>query len=347
VTAGALDIALPKLSPIGLMLANPLFWPSLALFDAVRPSQWINSYRGSGSFTLGQVGALVAPALIAPGSSGARVAEEGALALEKTTESALPEVTGTALEGFCFAAGTLVATCAAGEQPIEMLQVGDQVLSRNDETGVMECRPIVRTFKRTAHDLAAVTVADAHGNDETLHATLDHRFWLDGRGWTKLRDLSTGDAMWSPRGQPTVAVEARTEVGASSVYNIEVEEDHTYFVGRDLIWVHNACTASQMNAIRETGATGEARVRAVYDIGPKESFQINGLTRVPDGTTLTTLSEVKNVAYQAWTAQLRDYSQIAQRSGLKFNLYVRPGATLSSPLVDAEANGFVNIFHIP
>lgn len=65
--------------------------------------------------------------------------------------------------------------------------------------------------------------------------------------------------------------------------------------------------------------------------------------RIPDGLTNTTLTEVKNVRYQSWTSQLRDYSAIAQRDGLGFNLLINSGARLSGPLGKAFDEGLVNI----
>jgi hypothetical protein len=78
-------------------------------------------------------------------------------------------------------------------------------------------------------------------------------------------------------------------------------------------------------------------VRAVYDIGPKESAVIPGTdrTRIFDGHTTTTVSEVKNVGYQAFTLQLRDILHYARLNDLQFDLYVRSGAKLSAPLKKA------------
>ncbi len=74
-----------------------------------------------------------------------------------------------------------------------------------------------------------------------------------------------------------------------------------------------------------------------------ESATKPGAYRVPDGLTNTTLTEVKNVKYQSWTAQLRDYSAIAQRDGLKFELLINPTARVSGPLQKAFDDGLVNI----
>jgi hypothetical protein len=70
-------------------------------------------------------------------------------------------------------------------------------------------------------------------------------------------------------------------------------------------------------------------------------------TRIPDGLTSTVLSEVKNVKSMSFTQQLRDFASYASQNGLRFDLFVRPGAGLSGPLLDARAAGAVNILEIP
>lgn len=90
-------------------------------------------------------------------------------------------------------------------------------------------------------------------------------------------------------------------------------------------------------------------MRAAYDIGPREAIKIGGRTRIPDGINwdAKTLAEVKNVQSLSYTSQLRDYAAYARQEGLTFNLYVRPGAKLSQPLLDARAAKHVNILEIP
>jgi nucleotide-binding universal stress UspA family protein len=104
---------------------------------------------------------------------------------------------------------------------------------------------------------------------------------------------------------------------------------------------------TRVEAAQQLGRTGEAAVRALHDIGPSQSIKIGDRTRFPDGLTPTTLSEVKNVQSLSYTSQLRDYAAFARQEGLTFNLYVRPGAHLSRPLLDARAAGHVNILEIP
>ena len=97
------------------------------------------------------------------------------------------------------------------------------------------------------------------------------------------------------------------------------------------------------------GQVGEVAVRAVANIGPKAGFTVQNRNRIADGLNLAlkTVSEVKNVAYQGLTLQIRDYIAFAGANGLTFNLYVRQGATISRPLQDAAAAGLVRIHGIP
>jgi hypothetical protein len=59
------------------------------------------------------------------------------------------------------------------------------------------------------------------------------------------------------------------------------------------------------------------------------------------------VSEVKNVASQAYTQQLKDSLAYAQGNGLRFDLYVRSDTYLIGPLRDAISDGYINLRFIP
>ncbi|KZE42714.1 putative toxin [Microbacterium sp. T32] len=103
------------------------------------------------------------------------------------------------------------------------------------------------------------------------------------------------------------------------------------------------------------GQAGEEAVRNAVDIGIKPTkppIDMEGLPRIPDGLTATTLTEVKNVSKLSYTKQLRDYVTWAKKQDPKIvvHLYVRgaPNATnLSDPLIRAITAGDIKIFPIP
>jgi RHS repeat-associated protein/uncharacterized delta-60 repeat protein len=95
------------------------------------------------------------------------------------------------------------------------------------------------------------------------------------------------------------------------------------------------------------GQAGEAAVRRVYDIGPKATAEVGGRTRIFDGLTDFTVTEVKYVKKQSFTLQLKDSLSYAQSTGRRFDLFVDANTKLSKPLARAIADGLINIELIP
>jgi hypothetical protein len=76
---------------------------------------------------------------------------------------------------------------------------------------------------------------------EKLQPTGTHRFWsVDRGGWTTTGELVVGERLQAAGGVATVKVNRRVP-GMHRVYNIEVEKEHTYFVGAAEVLTHNTC----------------------------------------------------------------------------------------------------------
>lgn len=73
-------------------------------------------------------------------------------------------------------------------------------------------------------------------------------------------------------------------------------------------------------------------VRSTHNIGSRAIRTIAGRTRLFDGLNDEAVSEVKNVASQAYTQQLKDSLADAQGNGLRFDLYVQTDTYLSPGL---------------
>jgi len=71
----------------------------------------------------------------------------------------------------------------------------------------------------------------------------EHPFWVVGQGWVSASHLKSGDIFKLESGK-TIAVE-KIEFELLNepvkVYNFEVEDFHTYYVGESSILVHNTC----------------------------------------------------------------------------------------------------------
>ena len=131
----------------------------------------------------------------------------------------------------CFAAGTTVRT-RDGDRPIETLKVGDQLVTEDTQTGVLSFQPIVQVF----HNPPAATLRLELGGDEVV-ATGIHRFWKAGKGWAMARDLETGDVVRTLGGIARVESVATEKV--QPVFNLEIAEGHTFFVGKRGLLVHD------------------------------------------------------------------------------------------------------------
>ena len=148
--------------------------------------------------------------------------------VSRTTINLAPPGSG---HGRCFAKGTLVRT-VLGPRPIEELQVGDRVLTSDVTTGALEVRPVVAV----RHNPPSATLRLTLGS-ESLVSTPIHRFWKSGTGWVMARDLKPGDAVRAIGG--VVRVVGTEPDAVQPVYNLEVAEGRSYFVGDRGVLVHD------------------------------------------------------------------------------------------------------------
>jgi hypothetical protein len=139
----------------------------------------------------------------------------------------------------CFAAGTPLRT-PHGSMLIENLCVGDLVMSRDehDPRGEVVAQRVEQVFVRQG------LVWHLHLGGQVLRTTAEHPFFVDGKGWTATHDLAIGERILCEDGT-TVAVDDLLDTGEwETVYNLQVAEHHTYFVGCDewgfSVWAHNA-----------------------------------------------------------------------------------------------------------
>ena len=146
-------------------------------------------------------------------------------------------MTGTSMWGsakdfgtsYCFVAGTLVTT-EDGQEPIEEIEVGDKVLSEDETTGEVAVKTVTETYVNETDELIHIGV-----NGETISATPTHPFYVDKLGWTLARSLRAGDVLVLSNGELVTVEWVQHEIleNPIKVYNFEVEDFHTYFVGEN------------------------------------------------------------------------------------------------------------------
>jgi RHS repeat-associated protein len=159
------------------------------------------------------------------------------------------------------------------------------------------------------------------GREVTIPALID---LVPGGGFVNCAMQGCGGGGWAMAALPIVGGEIR---GASRVFSV----------------------SEKMAAIASKGRRGEEAAKKVADIGQKVAIQMeSGKIRVPDGIVpLVSVNEVKNVARQGLTAQLRDYIQYASSKDMQFNLYTNEATKITQPLQDLIDAGTVNHFRVP
>ena len=143
----------------------------------------------------------------------------------------------------CFAAGTPVWT-DAGPVAIEALQTGDRVLSRDVESGELSYKPVLRPTSRVAEQQFDLRLQTPDGSSQTLRSSGGHPLWQAGEGWRRVVHLGGGETLRTLRG--TAELASREPVAnvadGGRVYNLIVDQTHTYFVGDAAILVHDDTT---------------------------------------------------------------------------------------------------------
>ena len=148
------------------------------------------------------------------------------------------------LKSQCFAGDTLVST-EEGNRRIDEIKPGDKVLSYNTETGENELQE-VKNVSVSKTDILVHIITD-DGRD--IETTMFHPFYVkneDGTGeWKAASNLKAGDELLSEDGKKVKVSEVKVEKLAEeiTVYNLELDEVHTYYVAGGVL-VHNRCGTS-------------------------------------------------------------------------------------------------------
>ena len=151
----------------------------------------------------------------------------------------------------CFAAGTPVHT-GRGDVPVEKIEVGDEVVSRNRATGKLEPEPVTALTPLHKDWLLEMHI---EGQRTPLRPSIDHPFWVK-RGdapdgvWLEADQVKVGDLVQSMQGAWRRVVSITPLPGQETVYNFTVDKNHDYFVGETGFLVHNArceCSVGPFN----------------------------------------------------------------------------------------------------
>ncbi|WUO26534.1 polymorphic toxin-type HINT domain-containing protein [Streptomyces sp. NBC_00287] len=143
----------------------------------------------------------------------------------------------------CFLAGTDVLMADGETKDIEDIEVGDEVLATDPETGEAGPRKVTHLI---------VTEDDKHFNElsiatedgiEKLTATHEHPFWSPSEdNWVPARQLEPGMTLRTDEGDTVIVTGNRAFSRHARTYNLTVDDLHTYYVlaGETPVLVHNS-----------------------------------------------------------------------------------------------------------
>ena len=180
-----------------------------------------------------------------------------------------------------FAASTAVVLADGTSKPISEVKPGDRVRVTDPATGESTARPVTKLHRHTDQDLTEVGVRDGRtGKVSVLKTTSAHPLWnVDKHTWTRAGDLVPGTHLRAGDNEVQTVVSVKAESGEAQMYDLTVEDIHTYYVaaGDQPVLVHNCpsmswvqqrivsseySVARNADALRRFGRTGFS---GVYD----------------------------------------------------------------------------------
>jgi hypothetical protein len=112
---------------------------------------------------------------------------------------------------------------------------------------------------------------------EQIRATSEHPFFVVGQGWRPAERLSTGDKILTMNGVPLAVDRPAYERSVETVYNIEVQRFHSYYVTRLGLLVHNQCKVVLHKIADWAGKGAHIEVNGVeLRLNPNLRFEVLG-----------------------------------------------------------------------
>lgn len=168
-----------------------------------------------------------------------------------------------------FTAGTLILMADGTTKKIEDVEVGDEVLATDTETGATGPKTVTaEIFTENDKDFADLSIS----TDDTVGSvttTTHHPFWSDTENaWIYAGQLESGTTLRTTEGHKARLVDSHLYKAKQATYNLTVADSHTYYVlaGQTPILVHNSRAGNLCphpdaegphTSFRRDGATGE------------------------------------------------------------------------------------------
>ena len=139
-----------------------------------------------------------------------------------------------------------------GKKNINDIKVGDSVLSYNENKNINEYSKVINKFTSTSNSILKITF-----QNEIFEVTKEHPFY-NGKKYINASSLQIGDKILSSNGNYYSIIGIEIIESHKEVYNIEVENNHNYFVGDLGILVHNYGSDSGGSYTDDSGSSDDS-----------------------------------------------------------------------------------------
>jgi hypothetical protein len=136
----------------------------------------------------------------------------------------------------CFSADTRVSLADGREKIISEIKVGDLVKTGAGRDNTAHVTEVLQFNSAKARKLEFTW---SSGRSDSLRATDEHLFWVDGKGWTEARSLRAGDWLLDDSSRPVRITENQRIDEPLQVYTLRLREDVAFYANS--ILVHDMC----------------------------------------------------------------------------------------------------------
>ena len=132
-------------------------------------------------------------------------------------------------------AGTLVTT-KEGLEPIEEVKIGEYVLSRSEESGETSYKKVTDTLIRSTYNICTIELENGK-----IKSNTGHLFMVKDKWWKAAAELKAGDILETAdeQCQRVKSITVEEKGYPVTTYNLSVEDNHTFFVGKLGVLTHN------------------------------------------------------------------------------------------------------------
>ena len=192
---------------------------------------------------------------IGKGDFAVWIKNKGETLIKATNDKLPPWISKCLEEGKCLVGDTLVKT-DKGLIKIRELEIGDMVLSKNEDLGINEYKKVTAIHRDSTYESCIIRTQNS-----IIESTVGHLFMVKDKWWKAAIDIKEKDHLELSNGNFENVIEVRKETKEYpiKVYNITVEGNHNYYTGEKEILTHNMSqnNCKILNEITEGGSKAD------------------------------------------------------------------------------------------